>query len=70
MFIVDFCCPARKLVIELDGGIHQQQQGYDRMRSQELNDRGYTVLRFQNDEVMNRLGDVLRRIKERLIEKC
>ena len=68
MYLVDFCCPAKKLVIEIDGGIHQKQQGYDQARSQELTDRGYTVIRFQNDDVVNRLGDVLRSIMEKMLE--
>ena len=52
-FIVDFYCPSVKLVIEVDGGIHDQQQVYDQARTEKLEAFGYRVLRFTNDQVMN-----------------
>jgi very-short-patch-repair endonuclease len=61
-FIVDFYCPSCKLVIEVDGGIHTQQQDYDQDRTEKLQRFGYYVLRFTNDEVMNDLETVLSRI--------
>jgi very-short-patch-repair endonuclease len=46
-YIVDFYCPARRLVIEIDGRSHDAQRfGYDQAREAYLRDRGYTVLRF------------------------
>jgi len=63
-FIVDFYCPSHKLVIEVDGDIHNQQQAYDRARTDELQVFGYCVLRFTNEEVMNNLSNVLSRIAE------
>jgi very-short-patch-repair endonuclease len=50
-YIVDFCSPARKLVIELDGGQHLEQEGYDARRTAFLESRGYKVLRFWDHEV-------------------
>ena len=64
-FIVDFYCPARKLCIELDGGIHDtpDQAEKDVARTAALEARGYHVLRFRNEEVMSDLSSVLRRIR-------
>jgi very-short-patch-repair endonuclease len=45
-FIVDFCCPERLLVVELDGGQHATQEDADRRRSDFLAGLGYRVLRF------------------------
>jgi very-short-patch-repair endonuclease len=61
-FIVDFYCPSAKLVIEVDGGIHSQQQSYDQARTEELQTFGYHVLRFTNEEVINDLSNVLLQI--------
>jgi very-short-patch-repair endonuclease len=61
-FILDFYCPARKLVVELDGGVHDEQVNYDEARARQLNDYGYRVLRFRNQEVLNDLDSVLERI--------
>lgn len=61
-FIVDFYCPSLKLVIEIDGGIHIQQQDYDQARTDQLQDFGYSVLRFTNDEIINDLPKVLNQI--------
>jgi very-short-patch-repair endonuclease len=61
-FILDFYCPACKLVIELDGGIHLDRVEYDAARTTELESHGYTVLRFQNQEVIDELETVLEKI--------
>ena len=61
-FIVDFYCPSLKLIIEIDGEIHIQQQNHDQARTDQLQDFGYSVLRFTNDEVINDLPKVLNRI--------
>jgi very-short-patch-repair endonuclease len=63
-FIADFYCPSLKLIIEIDGEIHTQQQDYDQARTDQLEDFGYSVLRFTNDEVINDLPKVLNRIIE------
>lgn len=63
-FIVDFYCPSHKLIIEVDGEIHNQQQDYDQTRTQKLQNFGYLVLRFTNDEVINDLSTVLQKIAE------
>jgi len=58
-FIVDFYCPSCKLIIEVDGGIHSQQEAYDEARTEKLQSFGYRVLRFTNEEVLNDLQAVL-----------
>ena len=57
--VVDFACPACKLVIELDGGQHAGQQKADAERSVELARRGYHVIRFWNTEITSNLDGVL-----------
>ncbi len=61
-FILDFYCPVCKLVIELDGGVHEGQAEYDETRTQQLKDYGYRVIRFRNEEVLTDLPSVLQRI--------
>ncbi len=61
-FIVDFYCHKAKLVIEVDGEIHQQQTEYDTERDKVLAARGLRVMRLRNEEVRNRLEEVLVRI--------
>jgi very-short-patch-repair endonuclease len=63
-FILDFYCPARKLVVELDGGVHEEQAGYDEARTDQLENYGYRVIRFRNEEVLENLPAVLERILE------
>ena len=58
-YIVDFCAPRRKLVIELDGSQHLEQQDYDTERTEFLKSKGYKVLRFWNNDVMNDIDSVL-----------
>ena len=65
-YIVDFCAPRRKLIIEVDGSQHLEQQEYDAERTRYLETRGYQVLRFWNREVMNNIDEVLNVIWNRL----
>ena len=50
--------------MELDGGVHDGQQDYDEARTQQLQDYGYRVIRFRNEEVVSDLAAVLERIRE------
>lgn len=65
-YIADFYCHDLKLVIEIDGGIHNQEvnQVYDKQRTIVLNELGLSVIRFTNDEVLNQLPEVLKKIKQ------
>ena len=58
-YIVDFCSPSKKLIIELDGSQHLEQEEYDKERTTFLNSKGYKVLRFWNHQVTNELDTVL-----------
>jgi len=63
-FITDFVCLSRKVVIEIDGKIHLQQKEYDELRTNTLNEKGYKVIRFTNEEVLSNPGYVALQIKE------
>ena len=49
-YIVDFCCPQRRLIVELDGSVHAQpsQTARDKCRDIHFEQMGYTVARFPN----------------------
>jgi very-short-patch-repair endonuclease len=51
-FIADFGCWQAKPIVELDGGQHSGQVAYDQQRTSFLEQQGYTVIRFWNDEVL------------------
>ena len=68
-FIVDFFCAKAKLVLEVDGPIHNRQVEYDAERTAWLeNERGYRVIRFSNEDVLTDIEEVLARIREALRE--
>ena len=64
--ITDFCCLDAKLIIELDGGQHADQQAQDEQRTTALKIEGFTVLRFWNNEIFENLDGVLEVIAKRL----
>ena len=65
-YIVDFCCPQRRLIIELDGGQHAENIEYDDRRSSVLGKDGFKVLRFWNSDVLENIDGVLETIMEAL----
>jgi len=65
-FILDFYCPEKKLAVEIDGKIHSRQKERDEERDRMLALYGYRILRFSNEDVMNNLSAVLRRIRDEL----
>jgi very-short-patch-repair endonuclease len=67
-YIVDFCAPRKKLIIELDGSQHLEQSEYDSERTKYFESKGYRVLRFWNNDVTNHLDDVLKVIWKMLNE--
>ena len=67
-FIVDFFCPEFKLILELDGGHHTAQKEADQDRIVFLSSRGYRVLRFWNNEVLQDMEGVLERIAQAIQE--
>jgi very-short-patch-repair endonuclease len=58
-YIVDFYCHQAALVVEVDGGVHLEQQDYDHNRDEFLQNQGLRVLRFTNHEVSQNLDGVL-----------
>jgi very-short-patch-repair endonuclease len=60
--VVDFACPERRLAIELDGGQHAEQSEADELRSAELAQSGYRVIRFWNADVLQNIDGVLETI--------
>jgi very-short-patch-repair endonuclease len=63
-YILDFACLEIKLAIEIDGGQHQNNAANDAKRTAWLNDHGWTVLRFWNNQVMDELEAVLAVVEE------
>jgi very-short-patch-repair endonuclease len=65
-FVADFFCPAKKLIIELDGGQHLNNHEYDQERTEYFKSLGNIVIRFWNNEVRSNLNGVLMQIVEKL----
>jgi len=63
-FIADFYCNQINLVVEVDGGIHEQQKDYDELRTKIINQHGVKVIRFTNEEVVNKSDWVLAKMME------
>lgn len=63
-YIVDFVCLSRRVIVEIDGGYHNNSEvkEKDKERDECLKDCGYAVLRFTNEEVLNNLDAVLEKI--------
>ena len=61
-WIVDFYCPAARLIVEVDGPIHASQQESDAERQAALEGYGLRVLRFSNDAVLGDIEAVVRDI--------
>ena len=61
-YIADFYCHEHRVVVELDGEIHEIRRDYDARRTEVLNVRGITVLGFMNAEVEENLEQVLTEI--------
>jgi very-short-patch-repair endonuclease len=67
-YIVDFLCAERRLIVELDGGQHvEQQKDHDEVRTRWLESRGYHVVRFWNSDVLANTVGVLEAIRAELI---
>ena len=61
-YIADFFCAEVGLIVEVDGGGHLDQVEYDQDRTDWLEDHGYHVIRFWNDDVLDHLDDVAQQI--------
>ena len=67
-YVVDFCCPSKKLAVEVDGGHHAEEfyQIKDREKKRYIKSQGYEVLRFWNSDIDDNLDGVL----EKILEVC
>lgn len=67
--MADFYCHSQKLVIEIDGGIHERKEvkRHDAVREKDLRDFGLAVLRFKNEEVTHHLETVLSTIHKKIM---
>ena len=65
-YIVDFACRQKKIIIELDGGQHNEDANivYDTERTKYLENSGYKVIRFWNNEIDNNIEGVYERLLE------
>jgi very-short-patch-repair endonuclease len=65
-YVADFCCPASKLVVEVDGGHHDEpeQRAYDEERDAFMEDQGITILRVWSSDVRDNIDGVVGKILE------
>ena len=65
-FVVDFCCPEIKLIIEVDGLSHENKEviQYDQKRQSYLESRGFTVIRFPSAEAFSDMQDAAKKIAD------
>jgi very-short-patch-repair endonuclease len=68
-FICDFVARTHKLIIELDGGQHALNADADANRSKFLESRGYRVIRFWNNEVLENIDGVVTVIEQALADR-
>ncbi len=63
-YIADFACIENKLIVEVDGGQHNEQQNssHDMKRTEWLKDQGYQILRFWNNDVLTNTDGVREKI--------
>ncbi|HEY4163041.1 MAG TPA: DUF559 domain-containing protein [Dongiaceae bacterium] len=61
-YVADFCCLMQKLVIEVDGGQHAMRASADTQRTRRLEEQGFRVLRFWNNDVLSNMPGVLHEI--------
>ena len=71
-FIADFYCAKADLIVEVDGGIHNNPDNkeWDINRTAELEKLGINVIRFTNEEVLNDIESVIQRIRQQLRSLC
>jgi very-short-patch-repair endonuclease len=68
-YIVDFCALRAKLIIDVDGSQHVDQQDYDAERTAFLQAEGYRVLRFWNNDILNNIQCVMAAILQAIPDK-
>ena len=68
-YIVDFYCPEKAIIIEVDGDVHADEIHIikDQKREKDLKSLGLSVIRYNNDDVINNFEGVLEDLKNRLL---
>ena len=67
-FIVDFLSFEKRIIIELDGGQHAMNKDKDQERDRILTDKGFTVLRFWNNDIIDNIEGVLEAIRQECLK--
>lgn len=62
-YVADFYCAEARLIVEIDGKIHEHTKGPDKLRSSVISDLGMKVVRFKNEDVEQNLKRVLRELR-------
>ncbi len=65
-YIADFCCHEKRLIVEIDGGVHKDRWEYDHERDLYFADRMYTVVRVSVEDVEQKMNVVLKKIQAAL----
>lgn len=65
-YIADFYCPSKRLIIELDGKVHEERKEQDATRDCHLISAGFRVVRFPNSDIYEHLGLVIDAIKSEI----
>ncbi len=68
-FIVDFYCRDARLVVEVDGPIHQYTQEEEAIRQTFLESQELEVIRFSNQEIVQHISRIVERVTEALKER-
>ena len=70
-FIVDFACLSLSIIIEVDGSIHEKEENKidDERRTQILNNKGFVVIRFKNDDIIYNTDAVIKKIQDIVLER-
>ena len=71
IYITDFYCHEKKLVVEVDEDYHlrSDQKEYDELRTEDIKEYGIEVIRFKNEEIVEKTNDVIKKIKK-VIARC
>jgi very-short-patch-repair endonuclease len=65
-YIVDFVCHDMKVIVELDGGQHVLQEQQDQVRTNELQNQGYQVIRYWNNDVLSNIEGVMQDLAKQI----
>ncbi len=67
-FIVDFYCHKYKLIVEIDGDVHDNREELDLARENILIQNGFRIIRFKNSQVENNIEEVLTKVLDVVVD--